>query len=69
MKSEDIRDMDDAELHIDELGDWTLGPAGRPYDTLSGTLTRTEIVDELDTEEGRGVVTENVVDLGGILDG
>lgn len=39
-------------LHVTELGDWSLTPAGGPYTGLSGTLMLEEIVDELDTEEG-----------------
>lgn len=39
-------------LHIEELGAWSLAPAGGPYTSLTGTLQLTEIVDELDLEEG-----------------
>jgi len=39
-------------LHVDEVGYWNLGPSGGPWDSFAGEITLTEILDELDTEEG-----------------
>ena len=35
-------------LHITQLGTWNLSPPGGPYANLTGTLTATEIVDQLE---------------------
>ena len=39
-------------LYVDEVGYWNLGPAGGPWDSFAGEVTLTEILDELNLEEG-----------------